>query len=517
MQRLYAYRGRAARAAISYSAFMTRPDALDSLRRLAAGSPLFDDRTGAGAPLIFARAHGCLDVLGALEAEGGGTLAQMVLPGTIAVAMQRRTAGELRMRSLQMAPPLGVPEACFPLAELSQRSPEQAAEFFIAAAATPSGWAAAGLALLYLLHRDIAPGTPPAGVHVLINGELPMGAGQASSTAVLAAMARGLIQLHHLQLDPQAIANWMASAEALAGITHLPVPPPSRAHIIDALTCLQERRPREHPPARGELLRYSAQPNRFVGVVPLPEEVRVFALDTGVRYHSTRATLEELRIAAAMGHRIIETVYRDLGQPHTPLHGYLTNTSPLLYRQYFRTLLPKRLRGNDFLRTYGSLPAGGERLLSYASEEIDAVRLYRVRTAVDHVIAENEHAEQFLQAMEELAEASAAGPASRGERGAIDAAERQRTLARAGRLLLASHHSYRLRLELSCREADCLVDALMEAGPEKGVYGARITGCGGGGTVIALLNRSEAATDALLGAIRSYHQMTGLTLGVVEV
>jgi L-arabinokinase len=82
--------------------------------------------------------------------------------------------------------------------------------------------------------------------------------------------------------------------------------------------------------------------------------------------------------------------------------------------------------------------------------------------------------------------------------------------------LLASHHSYRLRLELSCREADWLVDRLMEAGPDRGVYGARITGMGGGGTVAALLDRSAASTEALLEVRQAYQQVTGLVLGITE-
>jgi L-arabinokinase len=107
--------------------------------------------------------------------------------------------------------------------------------------------------------------------------------------------------------------------------------------------------------------------------------------------------------------------------------------------------------------------------------------------------------------MEELAD----GPAGQNK-------ESELILQRAGRLLLASHHSYRLRLELSCREADWLVDRLMESGPDRGIYGARITSTGGGGTVAALLNRSSASTDALLEVMNAYNQVTGLALGVAE-
>jgi L-arabinokinase len=473
------------------------PPALSILQGRAA------DHLDRSAPITFASAHGCLDVLGALEAEGGGTLAQMTLPGQAAVALQPRRDGQLSIHSAQITPPLGDSQVTLPLRDCLEPSPGRIAQL----ASGRASWAAGLLALTSLLHNQAHLPLPAGGITLLIHSDIPIGAGQSSSTALLAAAARAFLQSLHASLDPQALATLVATAEAIAGHNNLSAPPiPSRAHIIDALTCLHPREP--------SLLRYSAQPHRFVGPVPLPDDVHIFALDTGVRYTSARSTLQELRVAAAMGLRIIETIYRDLGQHHTPLHGYLTNTSPLLYRQYFRALLPRRLRGNDFLRTYGPLASvEGERgaePLPLTLEELDSPRLYRVRTAVDHLIAENEHAEQFLQAMEELADdQTGVSP--------LDPAERQRTLQRAGRLLLASHHSYRLRLELSCREADTLVDSLMEAGPERGIYGARITGVGGGGTVVALLQRSSQATDTLLQTLRTYHAITGLSLGIVEV
>jgi L-arabinokinase len=56
----------------------------------------------------------------------------------------------------------------------------------------------------------------------------------------------------------------------------------------------------------------------------------------------------------------------------------------------------------------------------------------------------------------------------------------------------------------------------MEAGPDRGIYGARITGAGGGGTVAALLSRSNASTDALLEVMKAYNHVTGLHLNVAE-
>ena len=327
---------------------------------------------------------------------------------------------------------------------------------------------------------------------LVVHSEIAIGSSQASSTALLVAALGAMGEAAGFRLEPLDGALAIHRAECLFGA--------STGHVVDALACLAE----EDADAKGKplprVMRFTAQPHALVSQTYLPGDLRVMALDTGVRYSAAGATVAEIRLAGAMGLRIIETIYRDLGQRHTPLHGYLANLSPSLYRQYFRALLPKRLRGADFLRSYGALP---ER-----AGAVDGKKLYRVRAAVDHLVTENEFAENFLQAIEELADPGAAGQMTR--------RERVLTQRRAGRLLLASHHSYSLRLGLSCREADWIVDHLMESGPERGVFGARISGCGGGGTVVALLNRSSKANDALLDTMNAYQKVTGLQLGVCE-
>jgi galactokinase len=63
------------------------------------------------------------------------------------------------------------------------------------------------------------------------------------------------------------------------------------------------------------------------------------------------------------------------------------------------------------------------------------------------------------------------------------AALRSGDLPAVGKLLLSSHRSSRTWFENSSRELDFLVDSLE---PEKGVFGARLTGGGFGGAVMAL-------------------------------
>ncbi len=71
----------------------------------------------------------------------------------------------------------------------------------------------------------------------------------------------------------------------------------------------------------------------------------------------------------------------------------------------------------------------------------------------------------------------------------------------AGKLLLGSHASLRDDFEVSCEELDTLVDILTSA---PGVYGARLTGAGFGGCVIALADR-EALPRLEEAVGRNYH------------
>ena len=62
-----------------------------------------------------------------------------------------------------------------------------------------------------------------------------------------------------------------------------------------------------------------------------------------------------------------------------------------------------------------------------------------------------------------------------------------------GKLLNASHESSRKLFENSCEELDFLVDTVSTM---KGVYGARLSGGGFGGAVMALTDESFSQEDA---------------------
>ena len=89
---------------------------------------------------------------------------------------------------------------------------------------------------------------------------------------------------------------------------------------------------------------------------------------------------------------------------------------------------------------------------------------------------------------------------------AADALERG-DLPAVGDLLLASHRSLRDRFEVSCPELDALVDI---AGGVDGVFGARLTGAGFGGSIV-VLSRPDSVESLARTIERDYPAATGRT------
>jgi galactokinase len=94
-----------------------------------------------------------------------------------------------------------------------------------------------------------------------------------------------------------------------------------------------------------------------------------------------------------------------------------------------------------------------------------------VRRASAHPVGEQDRVDRFAQALGALATQS-------------------NVATELGQLMYASHQSYSA-CGLGSDGTDRLVELVRNAGPERGLFGAKITGGGSGGTV-AVLGTSEA-------------------------
>ena len=188
------------------------------------------------------------------------------------------------------------------------------------------------------------------------------------------------------------------------------------------------------------------------------------------------------RVSAFMGLTIIQHAKTERGGEPTDADAYLCNLTPERYFSGFRELLPERISGQEFLLCYGPTPDG--------VTAVEPETTYRVRSGTDHPILENERVGRFIRCLDR---------AGKGD---------ETALVEAGGLMYASHFSYSANCGLGCEETDLLVRLVRERGPEEGLYGAKITGGGSGGTV-AILGRTDSE-PAVREVAEMYRERTGI-------
>jgi L-arabinokinase len=190
-----------------------------------------------------------------------------------------------------------------------------------------------------------------------------------------------------------------------------------------------------------------------------------------------------------MGYRIIGELAGlkvTVGGPNEPVRiddtrwgGYLSNVTPSEFEQTYAAHLPERIRGSEFLARY--------RGTTDQVTRVDPERSYAVRVPSAHAIYEHHRVRLYAELLS-------------GER-----ASPQR-LELLGELMYQSHASYSA-CGLSVEGTDRLVELVRGAGPARGLYGAKITGGGSGGTV-AVLGRRDAR-EAVASIAEQYAQETG--------
>jgi L-arabinokinase len=144
------------------------------------------------------------------------------------------------------------------------------------------------------------------------------------------------------------------------------------------------------------------------------------------------------------------------------------------------------MSGREFLSKYETT--------SDAATTVDPDLDYPIRHATDHHVLEARRVRRFAEFIEQ---ARTLAPSKRG----LD-------LDRAGHLMYASHQSYGMDAMLGAAECDLLVD-LVRRRERSGLYGARITGGGSGGTVAVLGDISGRADSAIDQILDEYEKRTG--------
>jgi L-arabinokinase len=219
------------------------------------------------------------------------------------------------------------------------------------------------------------------------------------------------------------------------------------------------------------LLALLCQPAQLQPRVPVPEGIRFWGIDSGERHAVSGSDYSSVRAAAFMGHRIIAA-------EKPGWSGYLANIPVDEFEREWLHRLPEEMPGGAFLNSY---PQTTDNVTT-----VDPGRVYKVRQATAHPIYEHDRVQEFRRFL--------MSPASHQQR------------VRLGELMYQAHQSYSA-CGLGSPGTDSIVKLVKTAGPAKGLYGARITGGGSGGTVVIL--GGVGAAPAIDEIVKNYADRTG--------
>jgi len=340
---------------------------------------------------------------------------------------------------------------------------------------TVPGWLAYFVGCLAVFYNETSwlP-EAPSGLCLEVCSDVPAGMGVSSSASVEVATLRALCALSGRELNQCKIAHMAQAAE-----NHVVGAP---CGLMDQLTCALG--------AQGALLPILCRPDQCSAPVKLPQGVVCAGWPSGVA-HVLRGESPYLvaRTATFMGKAMAE---RLLGCKYT----HPCEISGWTFRAKVEPQLPRKITGAAFLEEYGPL----EDQMSIISPQ----REYNVAAALRFPVEENTRSSlvvSLLGGMEfhtKLGEQHRAVQIKNYTRDSKDwaackqasepdsGAHVESALQQVGELMLQAHTGY-TEIGLGCAETDHMVEALMEIGPTRGVYGARVSGGGSGGTVVVLM------------------------------
>ncbi len=227
-------------------------------------------------------------------------------------------------------------------------------------------------------------------------------------------------------------------------------------------------------------------PYTCMGMLPLPDDIAIVGIDTGVRHSHACEKYTKARVASQMGREIVNRIIEH--DELTDLHwdGLLSRLTVNDYIDRFRDRLPAQIKGSDYISHFGSIDD--------PLAVIEPSVMYKVRSRTEHHIYEQARAVQFVEALARAVRTRKTSP-----------------LVEVGDLMYASHWSYGQRSGLGAIETDLLVNILRQYGSDCEIYGAKISGRGCGGIVVVLMRQTDQARAALDSAMADYHQQTSLS------
>jgi len=304
--------------------------------------------------------------------------------------------------------------------------------------APPGDWSNYVRGAAQTLTQVMGKATP--GVDALVVGAppygVPRGSGLSSSSAFTVVAAVALAHLSGWATSGSHFAQLCSDAEWYVG---------TRGGIMDQFVSLFSER--NHALCLD--CRPDATGNYHYQTIPLPADYRLLVVDSGVHHGNVRGEFNQRVAACRAGVALLKQHHPQM----THLRDVHTIDWPTLEAFLPETATAMGLQEQGF--TLGEIPG-----LNHQAP-------LRVRACCRHVWTENHRVEAALTAMQ------------------------QNNITELGRLLNEAHASARDDYAISCAELEVLTKSACEV---EGVAGARLTGAGWGGCMVALVHQ-DAVTD----------------------
>lgn len=464
--------------------------------------------------IFVTRAPGRLDVMGGIADYSGSLVLQMPIREACHVALQRVHPSKHRLwkhaearQNDKGGPHTAVLQIVSYGSELGNRAPtfdmdlsdfmdggkpisyEKARKYF--AQDPAQKWAAyvAGAILVLMTELDVKF---EDSISMLVSSAVPEGKGVSSSASVEVASMSAIAASHGLNIGSRDLALLCQKVEN---------------HIVGAPCGVMD----QMASACGEankLLAMICQPAEIVGLVEIPNHIRVWGIDSGIRHSVGGADYGSVRIGTFMGMKMIKSkasteltemsaanglnsdeVEQDdieLLKQETSL-DYLCNLTPHRFMALYAKTLPETIDGDKFLKEYKDH--------NDPVTVIDEKRTYVVRAPTLHPINENFRVKTF--------------------KSLLTSASSTDQLNSLGELLYQCHYSYSA-CGLGSDGTDRLVHLVQElqhsaASKAEGgtLCGAKITGGGSGGTVCVIGRNCLKSSEQIFQVQQRYKKATG--------
>ena len=403
-------------------------------------------------PIYISRAPGRLDLMGGNDDYTGGLVFESTIREATYAAAQLRNDNVVELKN-KSASDAGWQGNIF--ISLDELSDEEILRKIVNRSSSVR-WTAYVLGNIFYLKKKYSKKIT-SGIKIYIDSTVPLNRGVSSSAAVEVAVMKAAGAAYGIDLSGVELAvacQWVENAicESACGIMDQAAVVTGKEGFIMPLVC---------------------QPCNIEPLIKLPEELKIWGIDSGVSHQVSGIEYEAARASAFMGYKIIcdnEKIpvtldaTSDIHRYTDPVwNGYLANLSRSDFYEKHEQLLPQKCDSYRYLKEY-----------KIHVDPFTPLRenvTYNILANTKYAVEENHRVQLFSEL-------------SRGA--AITSSKRAFMLM--GELMYQSHYAY-TECGLGSKATDLLVELCKKEGIENGVYGAKITGGGAGGTVAILADK----------------------------